>query len=211
VTEDADLGMRLARRQMGVVLSASTTWEEAPSTLSGWLGQRTRWLKGWMQTYLVHMRAPRRLLRDLGVRRLIGFQVLIGGPILSALVHPWVYLLALLALASGADMWPPRDGLASVVWWAGLANLMLGYATAIALGVVAVWRGGRPRLALSALAMPVYWLAISLAAHRALYDLAIRPHHWRKTEHRARHAGVALRVCEPAVADFVLVRKRDVR
>lgn len=190
VTEDADLGMRLARRRMKVQLSTSTTWEEAPTTLAGWLGQRTRWLKGWMQTYLVHMRAPRRLVRELGLRRFLGFQVLIGGPILSALVHPWFYLLAGLGLASSGSLWPPPDGLARLVWLVGAANLALGYVSAIALGALAVRRRGRAQLSLSALAMPITWLAISLAAHRALYDLAIRPHHWRKTEHRARPAPV---------------------
>ncbi|MEW5963995.1 MAG: glycosyltransferase [Pseudomonadota bacterium] len=211
VTEDADLGMRLARRRMGVALCASTTWEEAPATLSGWLGQRTRWLKGWMQTYLVHMRAPSRLVRDLGVRRFLGFQVLIGGPVLSALVHPWVYVLALLGMASSGGSWPPADGLAQVVWWVGLANLVLGYATAIALGAVAVRRRGRGRLSLSALAMPIYWLAISLAAHRALYDLVIRPHHWRKTEHRARHEAAHGHVRQSAIAGLVLGQNRDAR
>lgn len=186
VTEDADLGMRLARRQMDVALCTSTTWEEAPATLTGWLGQRTRWLKGWMQTYLVHMRAPSRLMRELGVRRFLGFQVLIGGPILSALVHPWIYVLAGLGLASSGSLWPPPEGLARGVWLVGIANLALGYVTAIGLGALAVRRRGRGRLAPSALAMPITWLAISLAAHRALYDLVIRPHHWRKTEHRAR-------------------------
>ncbi len=60
-----------------------------------------------MQTYLVHMRAPSRLMRELGVRRFLGFQVLIGGPILSALVHPWIYVLAGLGLASSGSLWPP--------------------------------------------------------------------------------------------------------
>jgi glycosyltransferase XagB len=56
VTEDADLGIRLARGGWHVGVLASTTWEEAPPTFRVWQGQRTRWLKGWMQTYLVHMR-----------------------------------------------------------------------------------------------------------------------------------------------------------
>jgi cellulose synthase/poly-beta-1,6-N-acetylglucosamine synthase-like glycosyltransferase len=49
VTEDADLGMRLARfgYRSGVV--ASSTYEEAPADIGRWLGQRTRWFKGWMR------------------------------------------------------------------------------------------------------------------------------------------------------------------
>jgi cellulose synthase/poly-beta-1,6-N-acetylglucosamine synthase-like glycosyltransferase len=94
VTEDADLGIRLARSGWHVGVLSSSTWEEAPSTFRVWLGQRTRWLKGWMQTYLVHMREPRRLWRGLGARRFVGLQVLMGGLVLSALVHPWFYVLA---------------------------------------------------------------------------------------------------------------------
>jgi cellulose synthase/poly-beta-1,6-N-acetylglucosamine synthase-like glycosyltransferase len=96
VTEDADLGIRLARAGWHVGVLPSTTWEEAPPTFRVWLGQRTRWLKGWMQTYLVHMRAPRRLWRELGAKRFLGLQVLMGGLILSALVHPWFYVLVAL-------------------------------------------------------------------------------------------------------------------
>ena len=102
VTEDADLGIRLARQGWHVGVLPSTTWEEAPPTFRVWKGQRTRWLKGWMQTYLVHMRQPRRLWHELGARRFIGFQVLMGGMILSALVHPWFYLLI------AFDLWHGR-------------------------------------------------------------------------------------------------------
>ena len=91
VTEDADLGIRLARQKLRTSVLACTTWEEAPVDLATWLKQRTRWLKGWMQTYLVHTRAPRRLHAELGWRGSVGFHALMGGLILSALVHPLFY------------------------------------------------------------------------------------------------------------------------
>ena len=68
VTEDADLGFRLARAGHRTKTIASTTWEEAPIRLESWIKQRTRWLKGWMQTYLVHTRNPRRACREFGWR-----------------------------------------------------------------------------------------------------------------------------------------------
>ena len=67
---------------------ASTTYEEAPARLRPWLRQRTRWFKGWMQTWLVHMRRPGRLLRDLGLPGFVAFQLIVGGNVLAALVHP---------------------------------------------------------------------------------------------------------------------------
>ena len=49
VTEDADLGMRLARFGYRTAVIPSTTYEEAPARLGPWLRQRTRWFKGWMR------------------------------------------------------------------------------------------------------------------------------------------------------------------
>jgi glycosyltransferase XagB len=89
VTEDADLGIRLARFGYEVSVIDSVTMEEAPASWRNWRGQRTRWIKGWIQTYLVHMRRPLRLWRDLGAWRFAGFQLTIGATILSLLVHPW--------------------------------------------------------------------------------------------------------------------------
>lgn len=94
VTEDADLGTRLARSRYRCRVLDSTTFEEAPPRLSSWFPQRTRWIKGYMQTWFVHMRQPARLWRELGAAGFLGFQVMIGGTVLSALVHPWFYALA---------------------------------------------------------------------------------------------------------------------
>ncbi|MCC7251515.1 glycosyltransferase [Hyphomicrobium sp.] len=188
VTEDADLGIRLARSGRTVRVLASTTWEEAPASFGSWLRQRTRWLKGWMQTYLVHMRDPLRTMRDLGWLQFFGLQVLMGGLVLSALVHPWFYVVAIAEAAYGPLGAPYHHALSSVVTVLGLTNLVLGYVTGVALGCVAVAGRGRHRLAVSALLMPVYWLLISLAAYRALFQLAHAPYRWEKTQHRPRAA-----------------------
>ncbi|HEX5779565.1 MAG TPA: glycosyltransferase family 2 protein, partial [Xanthobacteraceae bacterium] len=88
VTEDADLGMRLARYGYRTGVVDSTTWEEAPVARGQWIGQRTRWFKGWAQTWIVHMRHPLRLWREMGAKGFLALQLLIGGALLSALVHP---------------------------------------------------------------------------------------------------------------------------
>jgi len=196
VTEDADLGIRLARAGWRVGVLPSTTWEEAPPTFPVWLGQRTRWLKGWMQTYLVHMRAPRCLWRQLGGRRFLGLQVLMGGLILSALVHPWFYALLALDVWHGRLLGIPGSLPGRTLLWIGIFNLAAGYASAIALGSVATARRGHFRLAAQALLMPIYWLAISFAAYRALVQLVSAPYYWEKTEHR----GPAVR-CAPSTPE----------
>jgi cellulose synthase/poly-beta-1,6-N-acetylglucosamine synthase-like glycosyltransferase len=186
VTEDADLGIRLARAGWHVGMLPSTTWEEAPPTFRIWLGQRTRWLKGWMQTYLVHMRAPRRLWGELGPKRFLGLQVLMGGLILSSLVHPWFYAALALDLWEGRLVGIPHTLAGESLLWLGVFNLIAGYVSAIALGGVAAARRGRLGLAAHAALMPVYWLAISYAAYRALFQLVTAPYYWEKTEHTAR-------------------------
>lgn len=188
VTEDADLGIRLARCGWQVQVLDSTTWEEAPATFSIWMKQRTRWLKGWIQTYLVHMRRPAVTLRDLGWKSFFGLQVLMGGLILSALVHPWFYVVAALQLGFGLVGTFHHQTLSEVVAVVGVTNLILGYVSGVALGCVAVAKRGRPRLALWSLAMPLYWLLVSFAAYRAAFQLAVAPYHWEKTRHRPRAA-----------------------
>lgn len=139
-----------------------------------------------MQTYLVHMREPRRLWRELGAKRFLGFQVLMGGLILSALVHPWFYVLLAFDAWQGRLLDVSSTMLGQTLLWVGGLNLIAGYVSAIALGSVAAARRGRRRLAVHALLMPFYWLAISFAAYRALWQLAIAPYYWEKTEHSAR-------------------------
>ena len=105
---------------------------------------------------------------------------------LSALVHPWFYVLAAADLWSGRLWHPPEAGIGVALWWLAALNLLAGYVAAIALGVAAVARRGRLDLARHAALMPVYWLAISFAAYRALLQLVRAPHYWEKTEHRPR-------------------------
>lgn len=179
VTEDADLGIRLARLGYEVSIIDSETVEEAPTTWQVWLGQRTRWIKGWMQTYLVHMRRPARLWRDLGPWKFAGFQVTICAMLISMLCHPWFYVLAMIYSVLGMGILPETDFL---LWLCG-ANLATGYLSAASLIAVTSAGSGAPRRLVSILFLPIYWLAISCAAYRAILDLMLRPFYWEKTMH----------------------------
>ncbi len=191
VTEDADLGIRLARNGYRTMVLASTTWEEAPTTFGVWLPQRTRWIKGWMQTWLVHTRAPAALHRDLGHLGAAGLHAVLGGLIMSALVQPLFYVMVAMQAWSGELFVPPETIAATSMMWIAWGNLTAGYVVSIAVGAICAWRRGRRRLALDALMMPFYWLLVSFAAYRALYQLVREPHRWEKTPHgrakRRRH------------------------
>ena len=108
-----------------------------------------------------------------------------GGLILSALVHPLFYALLAYFAITGDLFAPAETGLGATFWAIAWVNLSVGYVISILVGMLSVWRRGWPRLAFSALLMPVYWLLISLAAYRALYQLVRDPYLWEKTEHGA--------------------------
>jgi hypothetical protein len=116
VTEDADLGVRLARFGYRCGTINSTTSEEAPARTRAWLRQRTRWFKGWMQTWCTHMQAPGRLFRDLGPLGFLSLQLIVGGNVLAALVHPLFLAGLVIACLNGTPPWgdklaakvPPR-------------------------------------------------------------------------------------------------------
>jgi cellulose synthase/poly-beta-1,6-N-acetylglucosamine synthase-like glycosyltransferase len=183
VTEDADLGVRLARFGYTTGVVDSTTWEEAPSRLGAWLPQRSRWFKGWMQTYLVHMRSPLLLLRQLGWRGFVAFQLLIGGSVLAALVHP-VFALLLVSDAALGSLLVPADSFAQ---WADkslvFVTLMSGYVASGLLALVGMRRRGLLSSAWVLLFIPIYWLLLSAAAWRAVWHLLTAPHQWEKTAH----------------------------
>ena len=141
VTEDADLGMRMYRHGYICRMLDSDTYEEAPCRFQSWLQQRTRWLKGWMQTYFVHMRHPLKLWRQLGTGRFLGFQVIAGGLIFSALVHPWFYVLIALKTAAGTPFFHPSGMVGLHVWLIALFNVAIGYLASMALSLITLRRG----------------------------------------------------------------------
>jgi cellulose synthase/poly-beta-1,6-N-acetylglucosamine synthase-like glycosyltransferase len=183
VTEDADLGMRLARFGYRADVIDSTTYEEAPAWFGPWLRQRTRWFKGWMQTWLVHMRQPRVLLRELGLPGFLTFQLIVGGNALAALVHPLFLTGLIYAVASGAPMWHGDSAAGTMLAALYGTTAIIGYLTSGFLGWLGLARRGLLATAWVLILTPVHWLLLSLASWRALYQLAVAPYAWEKTEH----------------------------
>jgi len=183
VTEDADLGMRIYRAGWRCKVLDSTTWEEAACQPGNWLRQRTRWLKGWMQTYAVHMRQPAALRGELGVGGFWAFQGLFAAVVISTLAHPLFYILLAYDAAHGGFMRQAESLLGLQFWAIATFNLVAGYGAAIVLGVVSLRARGVAGLLPQILLIPVYWLCISVAAWRALYQLITNPFYWEKTQH----------------------------
>lgn len=182
VTEDADLGIRLARYGYRTETITLPTGEDAPDTPLVWLRQRTRWFKGWTQTWLVHMRSPSRLMREVGVGSFLIVQVLVAGMLVSALAHPLLLLsgAGLLAVMVAAE----PSGLQTALLAIDVANIVCGYGAFLFLGWRALTPPARRGFWKHVLFTPVYWLMMSGAAWRALGQLYRDPHRWDKTPHK---------------------------
>jgi cellulose synthase/poly-beta-1,6-N-acetylglucosamine synthase-like glycosyltransferase len=183
VTEDADLGIRLARAGFRTTVVASSTYEEAPARLMGWIRQRTRWFKGYLQTWAVHMRNPLRLWRELGTGGFLVFQLVIGGAVLAALVHGIFAGVLGWQIATGF-LWSGKTGVFEQAV-AGLyfATLVTGYCLSGLLGFIGLSRRRLLRSAGYLLLLPFYWLLLSAAAWRAVFQLIRSPYRWEKTDH----------------------------
>lgn len=182
VTEDADLGLRLARSGYLVRDLPSTTWEEAPNRLGAWMNQRTRWMKGWMQTILVHARSPLALMAELGTPQALVMSGLALSVVLGALLLPFFSAgLAWRIVNGGAPFSGPL--LIAIADAAILEAIILATATEIIPAALALHRRGALRALPWVLLAPISCLMVSIAAWRGLFDLVRQPHFWHKTRH----------------------------
>ncbi len=170
VTEDADLGVRIVQNGGIVQVLQSYTMEEAPITVKAWLNQRSRWIKGYIQTFLVHMRQPFKIKQNLGsIFNIQLFLNIIGGtailPVLNCLqLIIWVF-------------WGNYDVyyisyLAFGLWYTGV--LWVLYCIQIKLKKFRI---------IPLLLVIFYYILYIIAGIMALYSLIKKPHSWNKTDH----------------------------
>lgn len=182
VTEDADLGIRLALAGYHVGDLPSSTYEEAPKHLKSWLRQRTRWMKGFLQTSFTHGRTPLAAYRRLGPAAGLCAVALVPGTVASALFYPFVMLPATVQFLAGAVPCLPSfagnlpSGTAGAVLIAGFAAML---APAVLGCLRRGWRDALPTVPW----LPVYYLLVSVAAWLAVFELMRHPYRWNKTEH----------------------------
>jgi cellulose synthase/poly-beta-1,6-N-acetylglucosamine synthase-like glycosyltransferase len=180
MTEDAELGTRLARRGFLVEMLSLPTIEDAPTATDVWLRQRTRWLKGWMQTWLFEMRHPRQFLCDLGFSRFLAYHTLMAGLIVSSLLYP---LMLVFIAYSGVNLILKNAAAADrVILMYDCMNITMGYLSFHALGKRSAV-GNRIEGSILRV-IPLYWMLVSFAAWRAIKQLCTQPFLWEKTPHR---------------------------
>ena len=181
VTEDADLGVRIAARGYHTAVLDSVTWEDANSDTINWLRQRSRWYKGYLQTWLVYMRRPRWLIRELGLLPAIRFTFLMAGtPVIAVLNLLFWYLSLTWVLgqpAAIAAIFPP------LIYYPALICLVIGNAGTMYMNLIGCREGRDPLLVIAVLTFPLYWLLMSIAALKGTWQLITRPSYWEKTAH----------------------------
>ncbi|WGV16287.1 glycosyltransferase family 2 protein [Fuscovulum ytuae] len=182
VTEDADLGLRLARMGLRIGTLDSTTMEEANCRIRPWIKQRSRWSKGYLMTWLVHMRAPVVLLRDLGLRRFLAVQALLLGSLITGMLGPLILLLWGYSLPFAALQSIP----ASLPDWVMLSLILIKIAD-FAFIHLAMRRTTHNAAAWWLLLMKPYALLGTIATVKAIGEAPLRPFHWDKTRHGQFH------------------------
>ncbi|MES2432570.1 MAG: glycosyltransferase family 2 protein [Pseudomonadota bacterium] len=180
VTEDADLGLRLFRHGYRTELIDTTTFEEANCRSFPWVKQRSRWIKGYMMTWITHMRDPRLLWQQLGPRCFIGFQVQFLGSILQTLLAPLLWSLWLIPLGFQHPL-PTAIGptMFAVIYFAMMATAALS----ILFDIAGMRRTKHALNPLWALTLTLYHPLATLAAYKALWELMTKPFYWDKTSH----------------------------
>jgi cellulose synthase/poly-beta-1,6-N-acetylglucosamine synthase-like glycosyltransferase len=184
VTEDADLGIRLAKKGYQTAIMDAVTLEEANSNFRNWLKQRSRWIKGYMQTYLVHTRH----LSDFpkGRKRIhaLSFQLVIGGKLASMFINPFMWTLIIIYFTFRPIIGPTIDSFfpAPVLYFA-VSSLIFGNFLYLYYYMIGCAKHGHYDIIKYAFLVPIYWLAMSVAGWIALVELIYKPHYWNKTKH----------------------------
>ncbi len=190
VTEDADLGIRVFAKKYKAGIVNSTTLEEANKEPFNWIRQRSRWIKGYMQTYLVHMRNPISLLKKLGLRGFLGFNFFVGGACFTFLAYPVLLLIFLTYLLAESNFM--KDLFPDWILFICVFNLIAGNVIMVYVNMISVFKRKYYELIIFSILNPLYWLMHSTGAYIGLLQLIYKPFYWEKTNHGLTKASAPL-------------------
>lgn len=192
VTEDADLGIRLYKYHYKTAILDSRTWEEANSNVGNWIRQRSRWIKGYMQTFFVHMRNPVKFYQKIGFRGFLGYLAMIFGTPFLPLINPIFWGLLVVWLCTHAP-WI-QSLFPGVIYYVAVIQLVVGNFIFVYMNLIGTYyvirdcalKKQQPfsySLIKFGLLTPLYWILMSVAAYKALIQLFAKPYYWEKTYH----------------------------
>lgn len=150
-----------------------------------WLKQRSRWYKGYLQTWLIHNRRPGELVSAIGIKGYIGFTLFVAGTPLLAFLNPIFWYLAIVWLV--ADPAPLDHLFPGIVFYPALACFLIGNFSMIYAGLISARAANRSDLVFAALTFPAYWVMMAISAVKAMVQLIFQPSYWEKTTHGLNH------------------------
>jgi glycosyltransferase XagB len=182
VTEDCDLGIRLCREGYKTHILDSFSYEEATPTLKSWVNQRTRWMKGFIQTSVVHLRNPLRFMEEVGgLKNFIAFVFTVPGTVIVNLLNLlyWVLLLSWIFTQSNfiQVLFP------GPILYVSTLSFILGNFLFIYLNIVSVYQRKRYSIVRYLVLTPLYWFLLAVSTVKALFEFIFKPFHWAKTSH----------------------------
>lgn len=184
VTEDADLGIRLVKKGFTTAVMQSTTLEEANSSAINWFWQRTRWIKGYIQTYFLHMRRPQDFPKMHKHPHFLTFQLVVGGKVLSMFINPTMWIITVCYFVFRPIIGETIESFfPSAIFYMAVISLFFGNFLYAYYYMVGCAKHGHDELVKYVMLVPLYWLAMSVAAWVAFYKFIVAPHHWSKTKH----------------------------
>jgi len=191
VTEDADLGARLFTHGYKTAIIDSTTLEEANSNVKNWFRQRSRWIKGYIQTYFVHFRNPVKFTREYGKHAIL-FQLIVGGKIAFMLINPILWAITISYFLLYRFVGPSIEAVyPAPVFYTAAFSLVVGNFIYLYNYMIGVAKRDQWGLVKYVFLIPLYWLMISYSAVIALVQFFVKPYYWEKTIH-GLHLSTAL-------------------
>jgi cellulose synthase/poly-beta-1,6-N-acetylglucosamine synthase-like glycosyltransferase len=174
VTEDADLGLRLYFNGYSTGMLDSYTMEEAPISLSAWIYQRIRWIKGFIKVFCVYLNST--TLQDItsNPRAHIGVIIFVGLSPYTFLIAPWLVITGLLTESK-------------ILEYAIMTSLIFSFSYMYSVSFIILKNNKEyisTKLKCIAFALwPFYFILHVISAYGAVFELLIKPFKWNKTTH----------------------------
>ena len=182
VAEDCDIGMRLRRYGYKISVLNSISKEEATEDIQSWIKQRTRWMKGFIQTSIVHLRDPIKAKNDFGGwKPFIGFLITVPGTVIVNTLNFFYWILLLLWILTNSSL--ITASFPEVIVIISLFSFISGNLIFTYLNLVGAYGREKFTVVKSALLSPLYWILLSIATIRAFYQFLVNPYSWEKTRH----------------------------
>ncbi len=184
VAEDCDVGIRMYRLGFKTDILDSISHEEATSGLRSWMHQRTRWMKGFIQTSIVHLRHPLRLKNEVGgTQNFLGFLFTVPGTVVINILNLFYWVLLLAWIATKSDhiqyLFP------TPILYISIISFVMGNVIFTFLNLIGTYKRRRYAMVKYCLLSPIYWILLALATVRATIQIILKPHYWEKTSHRS--------------------------